>query len=258
MEKAVAEVSGFSCGYRRGVAVVRDASAVFGRGSLTAIVGPNGAGKSSLLRGMAGLMPWTDGVGRLCGERLQTFSRREVARMVALVASKSETPGITVADYALLGRTPYRSLVSLSDSRADRDKVAAALEMLGLAFAKDALMTTLSDGQRQMAGLARAMVQEPRLLLLDEPTANLDPRNAENVLSAVRHIARSQGIAAVAVLHDVNAARRWAERAIVMKRGRVLLSGAAADVLTADALSDAYDTPFEVGTALVPARNTPV
>lgn len=243
------KVVDFSCGYARGEAIVHGASAYFCAGEVTAIVGPNGAGKSTLLKGLAGLVPWAEGDVVLCGRRIGDMSRREVSQRVALMGSTTAKQGSTVAEYVLLGRTPYRGLLSISDSATDRHIATEALETVGLLSAQSTPLAQLSDGQRQLASLARALVQEPSLLLLDEPTSNLDPRNAVLVQGAVKRLARERGLAVVAVMHDVNAARRWADRAVVMKEGRVLCSGEAQSVLNAESLSAAYGVGFEAGEA---------
>lgn len=251
MEK-VCELIDFSCGYASGRAIVRSASLAFRGGELTAIVGPNGAGKSTLLRGVAGIMPWAEGDVVLCGRRLSDMSRREVSQSIALMGSSTARLGMTVGEFVLLGRTPYKGLLSVADSTKDKDLALEALNTVGMTWAKDAPLSELSDGQRQLTGLARALVQQPRLLLLDEPTSNLDPRNAERVLSVVKALAHDRALAVVAVMHDVNAALRWADSAIVMTDGRVSASGPAAQSLSAERLTEAYGVNFQVSDGLFP------
>lgn len=256
MEKVgcpVVELDDFSCGYRKGEAVVSGVSLGLSAGSFSAIVGPNGAGKSSLLRSLVRLMPWHSGRASLFGRSLSSFSGRELSRSVALVSSKAPALNTTVADYVMLGRTPFRSIFSIADSRADRILVDDAISAVGISSLECTPMSMLSDGQRQMAGLARAIAQQPKLLLLDEPTSNLDPRNAVRVLSAVRGLCDNHGLTAVAVLHDVNAALHWSDFAIVMSQGRVSFSGAVRDVLTPSNMSAAFETPFVMADALLPS-----
>ncbi len=255
MEKvggAVAELIGFSGGYAVGAPVVRGVSLSVSSGSVTAIVGPNGAGKSSLLRGMAGLLPCHGGMAVLLGRDVYGLPRRSVAKSVALMTTIRHPVGGSVADFVMLGRTPHRGLLSLTDSAADESNVSEALSLVGISHLRDAAMRTLSDGQRQLACLARAVVQEPSLLLLDEPTSSLDPSNALVVMRAVARITRQGSVAAVAVMHDVNAARHWADRAVVMKNGRVAEAGGVAEALTPETLSDAFGTPFVERTGLHP------
>lgn len=222
-------------------------------GSFAAIVGPNGAGKSSLLRGLARLMPWYSGKASLFGKSISSFVGREFSRSVALVSSHAPSLSTVVADYVMLGRTPFRSILSIADSRSDCALVDEAINSVGIPSLKFTPMSMLSDGQRQMAALARAIAQQPKLLLLDEPTSNLDPRNAGRVLSSVRSLCHSHGLTAVAVLHDINAALHWADFAIVMSQGHVLFSGAARDVLTPSNMSAAFDTTFVISDALLPS-----
>lgn len=256
MEKdPIAQIADFSCGYVAGCPIVRGASLSFGGRRLCAIVGPNGAGKSTLLRGMAGLLPSVTGQMLLSGKPFADYSRRDISQCIALMASGAASPNISVRDYVMLGRTPFRSIVSLSDSRSDINIVRDSLAAVGMAFAADSLLSQLSEGQRQMTRLARAIAQQPRLLLLDEPTSSLDPNNAVRVLDTVRRLARERGIAVVAVLHDVNAARLWADDAVIMRDGRVLCSGMASEILNTANLSDAYGVKFELAQALLPSSS---
>lgn len=254
----VVEFDEFSCGYRNCVPVVSGVSFGLSSGSFSAIVGPNGAGKSSLLRGLARLMPWHSGRASLFGRSLSSFSGSELSRSAALVSSKAPALNTTVADYVMLGRTPFRSIFSIADSRADRILVDDAISAVGISSLKCTPMSMLSDGQRQMAGLARAIAQQPKLLLLDEPTSNLDPRNAVRILSAVRGLCDDLGLTALAVLHDINAALHWSDFAIVMSKGRVLFSGAARDVLTPSNMSAAFGTPFVMTNAILPSSESPL
>lgn len=224
-------------------------------GSFSAIVGPNGAGKSSLLRSLVRLMPWSSGTVSIFGRPISSFASRELSRSVALVSSKAPSLSILVADYVMLGRTPFRSIFSVADSHADRALVDDAIGAVGISSLKRTPMSMLSDGQRQMAGLARAIAQQPKLLLLDEPTSNLDPRNAVRVLSAVRGLCDNHGLTAVAVIHDINAALHWTDFAIVMSKGHVSFSGAVRDVLTPSNMSAAFETPFVMTEALLPSHD---
>lgn len=249
----VVDIDDYSCGYSYAKPVVRGVSLRLYPGQLCAVVGSNGAGKSSLLRGLAGLMPFSSGTASLCGRSFRSFPAREFSKVVALMKSKVASLDISVFDYVILGRTPFRSLLSLSDSRSDRALAEKALADLGIVSFRDELMSRLSDGQKQMVGLARAVVQQPRLLLLDEPTSNLDPRNAERVMASVRSLCENHNMAVVSVMHDVNAARRWADSAIVMANGKVLFSGCASEVICADNVSEAFGVKFKESASLVPS-----
>lgn len=248
MEKVrepVSELRDFSGGYKLGEPVVSCVSATFEPGAVTSVIGPNGAGKSSLLRGLAGLLPWSSGRVNLCGEDVGGMPRRTVARKVALMGAKCPTSSLSIFEYVMLGRTPHRSLLAMRDSAADKVAVSEALASVGLPSLAHLPMSTLSDGQRQLACLARSLVQSPRLLLLDEPTSSLDPANSQIVLSHVVDVTRKAGIATVAVMHDVNLARRWSDFVLILRGGQLLRGGRSEDVVTADALSEAYGVPFE-------------
>ncbi len=254
-ELTVASLARFSGGYRVGEAVLRDVSVSFPSGSLTAVVGPNGAGKSTLLRALACALPAHCGDYRIGGVDAYSLSARDVARSVALMATVRVVPSLTVMQYVLLGRTPHRGLFSLSDSAEQRAMAIDALSMFDIENLKDKEMHALSDGQRQMASLARAIVQEPRLLLLDEPTSNLDPSNAQKILFNIIKVVRQKNIAAVAVMHDVNSALQWSDKALIVKNGGIVCSGDTRDILTPDNLSAAFDVRFSCQSALLPQKN---
>lgn len=238
-----------------GEKVLCDVSVSFSAGSLTAVVGPNGAGKSSLLRALTCALPWHGGDYHIGGANAYSLSVMAVARSVALMSVAHIVPSLTVLQYVLLGRTPHRGLLSLTDSVNDRIMAINVLAMFGIEGLKDKEMRTLSDGQRQMASLARSIVQEPRLLLLDEPTSNLDPANAQNILSNILKVVHQKKIAAVAVLHDVNAALQWSDHAVIMKNGCVSCFGGTPEILTAGNLSSAFNVDFSCQSALLPQKN---
>jgi iron complex transport system ATP-binding protein len=225
--------------------------------SWTAVVGPNGAGKSTLLRALAGLVPH-DGSVLLDGRVTRSLSARERAQEVGYAPQIPVLPeAVTVAEYVLLGRTPYRSLLA-GPRRDDRDIVGAALERLELtAFANRALRT-LSGGERQRAVLARALAQQPRLLLLDEPTASLDLGHAQGVLELIDELRREQGLTVVTTIHDLVLGAQYADRLVLLAGGHVVATGRPAEVLTSQALATHYGATAEVSVDGAGVRVHPV
>lgn len=204
-----------------------------------AVLGPNGSGKSTLLRVLLGLLRPSAGTVRVCGHGLPGAPPSSIARDVAWVPQVvSEDSGLTVLELALMGCVPHLptwSLPSANDVlRAER--ALAALDMGPLAHRA---LCHLSGGERRRAWLARALVQEPRLLLMDEPTAFLDLRHQVQALALVRR-RLSPDFAFVAALHDPNLAARFATHAALVREGRLLGCGPVSEVLTASRLSDLY------------------
>lgn len=211
-------------------------------GSMLAILGNNGAGKSTLLDLLAGITVPAAGKVLVNGEDAHRLSRREMARRIAYVAQQQRVPHLTVYDEVLLGRKPH---ISWAVREADREIVGQAIVDLELEQFTDRYCDELSGGERQKVFIARALAQEPHILILDEPTSALDPKNQLEVLDVVRRVTRAGGLATVLVLHDVNLALRFCDRFMLMRGGEVIASGDRS-VVTGEALTRTYGTPFKI------------
>lgn len=226
--------------FHRGDVAVLDGIALTLRpGEAVALVGPNAAGKSTLLRVLAGVLPASRGEVRVGGRELRTWPRDALARQLALVAPDQEGLGaLTVRDRVRLGRYPHRGpLKPWTDE--DEAKVDGALARTGIARLAERRLQTLSAGERQLAGLARAFAQEPRVLLLDEPAAHLDAGHALELFGLLDE-ARDRGIAVLAVIHDLPRAGAWAQRAVLLSDGRVADEGPPRSVLLGSACAKAF------------------
>jgi iron complex transport system ATP-binding protein len=204
-----------------------------------ALVGPNAAGKSTLLAGIAGHLPADRGEVRLSGRHLSSFTGREVARQVALVVALQEgAPRISVRESTELGRYPHTGPFQALSPR-DRTAVSLAISETGLIDLAERSLGALSAGERQRAVVARALAQEPALLLLDEPSAHLDVGHGLDLFARLNRIA-ANGMAIVAVIHDLVAAAHWASRMIVLHEGRVVDDGPPDAVMRAKPLGTAF------------------
>lgn len=205
-------------------------------GEWVALVGPNGAGKTSLLRALAGTVP-SSGTVAVGGRPRRGMPRRRWARLVAAVAQHPVLPAaMTAAEYVLLGRTPHLGYLA-AEGAADVAAALSALERLDAGALASRPLGSLSGGERQRVVLARALAQDPEVLLLDEPTASLDIGHQQQVLDLVEGLRRERGIAVVAALHDLTLAAQYADRLVLLDGGRVVADGAAAAVLTPEALA---------------------
>ncbi|WP_456370173.1 ABC transporter ATP-binding protein [Geoglobus sp.] len=231
------DVRGISFGY--GSRKVLDGvSFSAGEGEVTAIIGPNGAGKTTLLKMVAGLERPSSGNVLLDGTDIGEMSRDEVTRIVSYLPQENVIPGImTVYEVVLLGRIPH-----LTWRVRDRDLqvVGRVLEDLGMEGYAGRIANQLSGGERQMVLIAQALVREPEVLLLDEPVSNLDIRNQLEILELVRRVTEERGVTTIVVLHDLNLAARYADRLVVLSRGKVYACGTPREVLTADLLPEVY------------------
>ena len=209
------------------------------RGEWLSVVGPNGAGKSTLLRFIAGLVQGA-GTLHLDGRPAGSLPRRQRAQLVALVPQSPVIPeGARVVDYVLLGRTPHIRALGVEGPH-DLAAVHDALAHLDLLDLAQRVITTLSGGERQRVLIARALAQGSPILLLDEPTTALDVGHQQQVLDLVDRLRHDHGLTVVSTMHDLTLAGHYAERLVLLDRGRVVVDGPAAEVLTADNLARYY------------------
>jgi iron complex transport system ATP-binding protein len=233
-----------SCGYRR--PVLTGVSLTLRGGELFVILGPNGAGKTTLLRTLARLIRPLSGTVTLDGKDVWSCSPSQVAQAVAFTSQvlAPDWP-FTVREFVALGRAPHRGWwrpLAAQDHRV----IDAALDLFGLHSVGDRPVTELSGGEWQRVRLARALTQEARMLLLDEPTTHLDPRYQLELLSLVRGLVRDRHLAVVMTLHDLNLAGAWADRVALLADGEVHSEGTPDAVLTETALEAAYGVPLAV------------
>jgi iron complex transport system ATP-binding protein len=208
-------------------------------GALVALVGPNGAGKSTLLRALAGLIRPTAGAVTLDGIDVATLSRAALASRIAVVPQTFDTLfPFTVREIVALGRSARLSLFARPTS-GDAAAVARAIDAQDLGALVDRRLDALSGGERQRVVLAMALAQEADVLLLDEPTAHLDPAHQIGIVRRSAELARSRGVVALAVLHDLNLAA-LADRVVVLDAGRIVADGAPATALTSDLVARVF------------------
>ena len=230
-----------SFSYPCGREILRDISFSVEPGSFLAVLGNNGAGKSTLLKCLGGILRPRAGRAMLDGTDLTALSPGALARQAAFVAQENTAAALTVYDTVLLGRKPY---LRWGVSGEDRRAVEAVLRRLDLETLADRELDRLSGGERQKVLLGRALAQRPKLLLLDEPTSNLDLRNQYEVLDLVRRICREERLTAVAVLHDLTQALRFCDRFLLMRDGQVYRCGGL-EVLDKTALREVYGVDAE-------------
>jgi len=215
-------------------------------GHVLALIGPNGAGKTTLLRALARLLRPRQGTVLLDGQDLWQLSPRDVARQLALAPqTNSLALSLTVEQAVILGRAPHRGWL-WPFSADDQAVLEQVLRQTGLLTLRERPVTNLSGGEQRRVILARALAQEPRVLLLDEPTANLDLKYQVEVLELARHLAHQDGLTVIVTLHDVNQAALYADHLVLLANGRLLAAGEPEAVLTPDRLEQAYNIPVVV------------
>jgi iron complex transport system ATP-binding protein len=236
--------------------ILRDVSLSIAAGQVLALVGPNGAGKSTLIRVLSGVLPARSGEAPLNGNDLLRLSPAERARRVAVVPQLVHLPeAFTVSEVVLLGRTPHLPLWA-GEGRRDCEVAWAAMCRAHVEALGERRIDELSGGEQQRVMLARALAQEPTVLLLDEPTAHLDLKHQVGVLELVRTLAQEENLAVLMTLHDLNQAALYADQVALMQRGEIVAHGTAQEVFRADQLSRVYGVDIAVG--VHPVRGTPV
>ncbi|HWQ23248.1 MAG TPA: ABC transporter ATP-binding protein [Gaiellaceae bacterium] len=228
-----------------GRTVVDGVVAAVARGEWLALIGPNGAGKTTLLRAIAGLVPYRGSI-MLEGRPATELGRTERSRLLAVVPQEPSTPPwMTVAEYVLLGRTPHLGPLGKEGAR-DREAAARALARLDLLGLRERRLGTLSGGEKQRAVVARALAQEARIVLLDEPTASLDIGHQQQALDLLDTLRAESGLTLVAAMHDLTLAAQYADRMLLLDRGRVAADGPPPAVLTERALARHYGAAIDV------------
>jgi len=242
-----------------GARIVEELRLAVEAGEWVGLIGPNGAGKTTALRAVGALVPYEGSIAVL-GDEIASLSKRELAKRIAYVPQDPVLPpDMTAIEYVLLGRTPHLGYSAAAGPR-DVDASRLALGRLDAAHLADRRLGSLSGGERQRAVLARAMAQNTRILLLDEPTTALDVGAQQQVLELISTL-RSQGeLTVLTAMHDLTIAGQYADRLLLLDRGREVASGAAKDVLTEETVARHYGASVrivgdeETGLAVVPLR----
>lgn len=235
--------------------VLTQVSLSVGAGEFVGLLGPNGAGKSTVIRAAAGLVPVTSGSISLCGHSVSTLSARRRAQLLALVPQSTDLDfSFSVADIVVMGRQPHLGRFAFETTR-DDEIARQALRDVGMEAFAEREMGTLSGGERQRVFIAKAIAQQPRVLLLDEPISALDIRHQLEVLRLARPL-RSQGRAVLAALHDLDLAARHCDRLVVLHDGHVIADGEPSEVLTRELMAEVYRVHASVSRDPVTGRPT--
>ena len=233
--------------------------------TIVSLVGPNGSGKSTLLKCMCRILRSADDAIEIDGKPLQSYSRKELARLIAYVP---QTPAlnlaISVIDAVKIGRLPHIGYIL---GKKDEDIVFDVIEQMGLSKFAFRTLRELSGGERQRLMLARVVAQRARVLLLDEPTSALDLRNQLETASLLRSIQTQQNLTVIVAIHDLNLAARFSDSVVQLKQGKGHAHGSWAETMTAKSIRDVYgvdahldevqNIPYMVSLKAVPESNNP-
>lgn len=239
--------------------VLRQISCTVEPGEVVAVLGPNGVGKTTLLKCLNRILRPESGTVFLGAENLLRLDSMELARRIGYVPQRVETGRLTAFDAVLLGRRPH---IGWDTTDKDLKIVDAVFRRLSMNHLRLSYIDEMSGGELQKVAIARALVQEPRILLLDEPTSNLDLKNQVDILEIIVQIVREHGISAVMTMHDLNQALRFAGRFIFLREGRIFCYARGCEI-TPEVIQEVYGIPVIIDTiggqpVVVPVRGSMV
>lgn len=248
----ILEIKDLVCGYDS--FQVEDVTFKVEKGGFIGIIGPNGSGKTSLLRAITRILKPKQGTVYLEGENIQHLGIKEIAKKIAVVSQNPGISHITVEDFVLLGRIPHHQRFQFLDTHKDVEVAKKCMNLTDTLKLKNKPVGELSGGERQLVLIARALAQEPRLILLDEPTTFLDITHQVRIMDLIKCLNRESGLTVILVLHDLNLAGEYCNRLILMKDGRIHKIGTPAEVLTYQIIEEVYGTLVVVGKSPVSSR----
>lgn len=229
-----------------GVEVIKGVNLSIGQGKIVGLLGANGVGKSTLLKLLTGILSARHGEILYKGKELKYLPKREISKRIAYVP-QSPTFGFpfTVSEIIKMGRAPYLGRFEFENDR-DNELAFQAMETVGITHLQDRLVSEISGGEKQLTSFARALAQEPELMVLDEPATFLDVRHKTEILRLLLKLKNERDISIIAATHDVFSALFYFDKLIILKEGEILAEGECDQVLTDDILSEAYNIDVKV------------
>lgn len=235
------KLNNISCGYS-GKFMLDNICFELEKGSFTGIIGPNGSGKSTLFKGICGDLLLKTGTISFNNQDLSKLSLVEKAKKIAIVSQQVDVFDILVEDYVLMGRLPYRNYLHFFESNADIEIANKYMKLTGVYQHKDKMISELSGGEQQLVAIARALTQEPEILLLDEPTSHLDISHQVEVLNLLQHLNEELKLTILMIIHDLNLASEYCNHLILLKKGSIYKMGTPNEVLVYNNIEDVFNT----------------
>lgn len=224
--------------------ILKDISFSTDPGEFISIIGPNGSGKTTLIKIISKIIKPEKGNIYIKGKNIKTLSNKQLARYIAVVRQSVDLVAMSVEDYVLLGRLPFLKKYQFFETAKDIKLAHKYMELTGILKLKDAAINKISGGERQLAAIARALTQEPMLLILDEPTSHLDITHQIQILELISSLKKTLCLTVLIVLHDLNLASEYSDRLVLMNKenGRIFKAGIPEKVLTEQTIQDVYLT----------------
>lgn len=240
MNTILLEVRNIVCGYNS--FLLKGMNFKVEEGEFLGIIGPNGSGKTTLLRALTKILKPLKGKIFFEGKDIGQMKFKELAKKVAVVSQNPEISFITVEDFVLLGRIPHYKSFQLLETKKDLEVAEECLALTDTFKLKDKLMGEISGGERQLTFIARALTQQPKLLLLDEPTTHLDITHQIGILDLLKRLNKEFELTVIMVLHDLNLASEYCHRLLMMNEGQIHQIGSPQEVLTYQVIEEVYKT----------------
>jgi iron complex transport system ATP-binding protein len=237
----VLDVRDLTCGYGPKV-VLHDINFRVRAGELLGIIGPNGSGKTTLLRAISRVIKPQKGKILLEGKDIWSIALKALAKRIAVVSQSPPLNNMTVEEFVLLGRIPYHQRFQFLETPKDLEIAERAMRLTDTLKLKDQPMGKISGGEKQLAVIARALAQQPQLLLLDEPTAHLDITHQVGILDLIMRLNKELGLTVIMVLHDLNLASEYCHRLLLINEGRTHKMGEPDEVLGYQTIEEVYKT----------------
>lgn len=235
------QAKGLGFSYDKDKEFIKDLNVNIEKGKVTTILGPNGSGKSTLLSIFAGLNKPTSGDVIIKGKSIKGLKYKDLAKDIAIVHQQNTVPSdITVKELVAYGRIPHKKYFQ-GNNENDEEIIKWAIKRTGLENLKDKTVMSMSGGERQRVFIAMALAQKSKILFLDEPTTYLDIYHQVEILELVKQLNKEEQLTVLMVLHDINQAIKYSDNIIVMKKGKSIASGKAAEVINMKLLNDVYN-----------------
>ncbi len=235
------EVKNLNCGYANSFHL-SDVSFTIPKGQFSGIIGPNGSGKSTLLKGITGELEISHNQIFLNQSDLSLFSDIERARNIAIVTQFNEPVDVTVEEYVIMGRIPYRNKFQFFESPGDYKVAEKYMKLTDVYRLRKKKFSKLSGGEQQLVSVAKALTQEPQILLLDEPTSHLDISHQVQILNLVQDLSQELGLSVLMIIHDLNLASEYCDFIVLMKDGGVYQKGTPLEILNFKNIEEVYNT----------------
>ncbi len=239
------EVKNLTCGYDTKF-ILKDININVNNRELIGIIGPNGSGKTTFLRAITRILKPVQGTILLEGKDIWQMGFKELAKKIAVVPQSVNANIMSIEEFVLLGRIPHFQGFQFLETKKDLEIAERCMTLTDTFRLKNRLMSEISGGERQLALIARALVQEPKLLLLDEPTAHLDITHQVEILDLIKRLNRDFGLTVIMVLHDLNLASEYCQRLVLINEGRIHKIGAPFEVLNYKIIEEVYKTTVVV------------